>query len=370
MLARSDASAWRAEEAAQKLCAKVDDADAARIKVTTDPADLAECDVVVEAIAEELDAKAELFRTLAGAAPDAALATTTSSLSISAIAEASGAGGRLFGLHPFNPVVRMELVELCVPEGAQDGIAARARAWCESIGKTVVDVPDEAGFVVNRLLFPYLFDAVRLLEQTGMEPEEVDRCMTLGAAYPMGPLALLDLVGLDVAVAIGEALLRRDARGAPPPARPRHRPDRRGQARPQVRRRASTTTAHRAAATERQASDELDQELGGRLADRVQRLGVELVDRVLGGVRVLVVEVDQVDRRDPGEDERDVVVDDRRTAAGSGEMTLVAPTRPPPAEPIPQLRVRVLLARDRAGPCWRCSRAGSSPPPRAGGPAT
>ena len=70
----------------------------------------------------------------------------------------------------------------------------------------MVEVPDEAGFVVNRLLFPYLFDAVRLLEQTGMEPEDVDRCMTLGAAYPMGPLALLDLVGLDVAVAIGEAL--------------------------------------------------------------------------------------------------------------------------------------------------------------------
>jgi 3-hydroxyacyl-CoA dehydrogenase len=74
------------------------------------------------------------------------------------------------------------------------------------IGKTVVEVPDEPGFVVNRLLFPYLFDAVRLLEQTGMKPEEVDRCMTLGAGYPMGPLALLDLVGIDVAIAIGEAL--------------------------------------------------------------------------------------------------------------------------------------------------------------------
>ena len=100
----------------------------------------------------------------------------------------------------------MELVELCVPQGAGEEIGPRARAWCEAIGKTVVDVPDEPGFVVNRLLFPYLFDAVRLLEQTGMPPEDVDRCMTLGAAYPMGPLALLDLIGLDVAVAIGEAL--------------------------------------------------------------------------------------------------------------------------------------------------------------------
>jgi len=206
VLARSDASAWGAEETAQKLSAKVDGAEASRIKVTTDPSDLAGCDIVVEAIAEELDAKADLFRGLADSAPESALATTTSSLSIGAIAEASGTGGRLFGLHPFNPVVRMELIELCVPQGADPSIAARARAWCESIGKTVVDVPDEAGFVVNRLLFPYLFDAVRLLEQTGMKPEEVDRCMTLGVAHPMGPLALLDLVGLDVAEAIGDAL--------------------------------------------------------------------------------------------------------------------------------------------------------------------
>ena len=206
VLARSDASAWRAEEAAQTLCAKVDGAEPARIRVTTDSGDLVDSDIVVEAIAEEMDAKSELFRNLAGSAPDAVLATTTSSLSISALAEASETAGKLFGLHPFNPVVRMELIELCVPDGADESIAGRARAWCESIGKTVVDVPDEAGFVVNRLLFPYLFDAVRLLEQTGMKPEEVDRCMTLGVAHPMGPLALLDLVGLDVAEAIGDAL--------------------------------------------------------------------------------------------------------------------------------------------------------------------
>ncbi len=100
----------------------------------------------------------------------------------------------------------MELIELCVPSAAREGIAHRARAWCESFGKTVVEVPDEPAYVVNRLLFPYLFDAVRLMEQTGMKAEEVDRCMTLGAGYPMGPLALIDLVGVDVAVAIGEAL--------------------------------------------------------------------------------------------------------------------------------------------------------------------
>ncbi len=206
LLARSDASAWRAEEQATKLCAKLDEGNPANLRVTTDSGDLAECDLVIEAIAERVDAKAELLKTLAGACPDAHLATTTSSLSVAGLGAAAGAAERLFGLHPFNPVVRMELVELCVPQGADEEILTRARAWCEAIDKTVVEVPDETGFVVNRLLFPYLFDAVRLLEQTGMPPEEVDRCMTLGAGHPLGPLALLDLVGLDVGVAIGDAL--------------------------------------------------------------------------------------------------------------------------------------------------------------------
>jgi 3-hydroxyacyl-CoA dehydrogenase len=118
----------------------------------------------------------------------------------------SGHAERVFGLHPFNPVAKMQLIELCLPDAAGQQIRPRARAWCEAIGKTVVEVPNEPGFVVNRLLFPYLFDAVRLMEQTGMEAEDVDRCMTLGANYPMGPLALVDLIGVDVAVAIGEAL--------------------------------------------------------------------------------------------------------------------------------------------------------------------
>ena len=206
VLARSDASAWKAEEQAQALCAKLDGADGKRIKVTTDPGDLADCDVVIEAVVEELGPKADLLKTVGAAAPDADLATTTSSLSLDKVGTRGGYPERTFGLHPFNPVARMELVELCIPDAANDEIGPRARTWCESIGKTVVEVPNEPGFVVNRLLFPYLFDAVRLLEQTGMKPEEVDRCMTLGANYPMGPLALLDLIGADVAVAIGEAL--------------------------------------------------------------------------------------------------------------------------------------------------------------------
>src|SRR5215216_2005061 len=206
LLARSDASAWKAEEQAQALCAKLDGADAKRVKVTTHPGDLADCDVVIEAVIEELEPKVERLKTVADAAVEADLATTTSSLSLDQLASRGGHPERTFGLHPFNPVVRMELIELCIPDGARDEIAVRARNWCESIGKTVVEVPNEPGFVVNRLLFPYLFDAVRLMEQTGMKAEEVDSCMTLGANYPMGPLALLDLIGADVAVAIGEAL--------------------------------------------------------------------------------------------------------------------------------------------------------------------
>jgi 3-hydroxybutyryl-CoA dehydrogenase len=206
LLARSDASAWRAEEQAQKLAGKVEGADGGRIKVTTNPADLGDCDLVVEAVVEELGPKAEVLESVGEAAGDADLATTTSSLSLDEVGRGSGHAERVFGLHPFNPVVKMELIELCLPAAARDEIRPRARAWCESIGKTVVEVPNEPGFVVNRLLFPYLFDAVRLMEQTGMEAEDVDNCMTLGTNYPMGPLALLDLIGVDVAVAIGEAL--------------------------------------------------------------------------------------------------------------------------------------------------------------------
>ena len=206
LLARSDASAWRAEEQAHSLCAKVDEGNPRNLKVTTDPADLSDCDLVIEAIVEDLRDKTELLRSLGETSPEADLATTTSSLSVAALGEASGHPDRTFGLHPFNPVVRMELIELCIPQRAREEIAERARSWCESLGKTVIEVPDEPGFVVNKLLFPYLFDAVRLLERTGMKPEDVDRCMTLGAGYPMGPLALLDLVGVDVGAAIGEAL--------------------------------------------------------------------------------------------------------------------------------------------------------------------
>ena len=218
LLARSDASAWKAEEEAQAAAGKVDGGEPRRIKVTTDAADLAESDLVIEAIVEEIDTKAELLRTLGEIAPEADLATTTSSLSIAELAGRSGSSGRLFGFHVFNPPHRMELVEVCFPDGLRDGVVERVDDWCRALGKTTVEVPDQAGFVVNRLVFPYLFDAVRLLERTGMHPDDVDTCMRLGAGHPMGPLALLDFVGIDVAVAIGESLQAESgdpAHGAP-----------------------------------------------------------------------------------------------------------------------------------------------------------
>jgi 3-hydroxybutyryl-CoA dehydrogenase len=216
LLARSEASAWRAEEKVVAACAKIEGGEPSRLRVTTDPSDLSDCDVIVEAIVEEVEPKGELLATIAASVgPDADLATTTSSLSIAAIAEAAGVG-KLFGLHVFNPVPRMKLVEVCFPDGAE---AARetALAWCAALGKTAVEVPDQAGFVVNRLLFPYLFEAVRLIERTGMEAGEVDTCMKLGAGHPMGPLALLDFVGLDVSKAIGDALHAENGEAASQP---------------------------------------------------------------------------------------------------------------------------------------------------------
>jgi 3-hydroxybutyryl-CoA dehydrogenase len=204
--ARSDVSAWRAEERAEEECAKVEGAVPRRIRVTTALDDLTGCDLLVESVKEDVDVKIDLLRALGDNAPDADLASTTSSLPVRELGERSGHAERVFGLHVFNPVQRMELIELCLPEALRDGVRDRARAWCGALSKTPVEVPDQPGFVVNRLLFPYLFDAVRLLERTGMPAADVDACMQLGAGHPMGPLRLLDFIGLDVAAAIGQSL--------------------------------------------------------------------------------------------------------------------------------------------------------------------
>jgi 3-hydroxybutyryl-CoA dehydrogenase len=194
--ARSDGSADRA-------CRRVEDT----ARVVTDISELAGCGIVIEAIAEELGAKNGLYERLAGVlADDALLATTTSSLPVAKLAAASRRPERFGAFHVFKPVEKMELVELSFPEEATAETRRRLHALCESLGKTAVEVPDAAGFVVNRLLFPYLFDAVRLLETGGVEPGAIDTCMRLGAGHPIGPLALLDYIGLDVAAAIGESI--------------------------------------------------------------------------------------------------------------------------------------------------------------------
>jgi 3-hydroxyacyl-CoA dehydrogenase len=186
------------------------------VRVVTELSDLADRTFVVEAVVEDRAAKAgiisELSRLLDATA---VLATTTSSLSVEELATASGRPARFAGLHVFNPVEKMPLVELVFPAVADDDVHTRSEALCEALGKTAVEVPDTPGFVVNRLLFPLLFSAVRLLEEHDLEPETVDACMKLGAGHPMGPLKLLDLVGLDVSASIGEQI------GAEVPARVR-----------------------------------------------------------------------------------------------------------------------------------------------------
>jgi 3-hydroxyacyl-CoA dehydrogenase len=177
------------------------------VGVTTDAADLAGCTYVVEAVVEDPAVKAELLGELdAAAGDDTILASTTSSLSVAELASATGRPDRFAGLHVFNPVEKMDLVELAYPAEASESTRARTRGLCEALGKTPVEVPDAPGFVVNRLLFPYLFSAVRFMEEHGMEPADVDACMKMGAGHPMGPLRLLDMVGLDVAAAIGESI--------------------------------------------------------------------------------------------------------------------------------------------------------------------
>jgi len=208
--ARSDESAERARGRVAKLCAKLNGFDPDRVRIVTDLDELAEATFLVEAVIEHHSSKAAVLADLGElarhAGAGAIVATTTSSLSIAELAQASGHPENFVGLHPFNPVPRMRLVELAFPPEASEETRRRARGLCDELGKTPVEVPDIPGFVVNRLLFPYLFSAVDLLVETGMPPEDIDNCMTLGAGMPMGPIALLDYVGLDVSKAIGESI--------------------------------------------------------------------------------------------------------------------------------------------------------------------
>jgi 3-hydroxybutyryl-CoA dehydrogenase len=206
--ARSEGSAVRARARVAAICERLGDGvDPGVVRVETELAVLAGVSAVVEAVAEDERVKGALLGELARVAdPGALLATTTSSLSIERLARASGVPQRFVGLHVFNPVPKMALVELAFPAAASDATRARARGLCAALGKTAVEVPDLPGFVVNRLLFPYLFSAVALMDDTAMAPADIDACMTLGAGHPIGPIALLDFIGLDVCVAIGDAI--------------------------------------------------------------------------------------------------------------------------------------------------------------------
>ena len=195
------------------------DAAVARLSLTTDLADLHECDVVIEAAFEDLRVKHELFRELEQVvAADAVLATNTSALSVTEIAAVLEKPERALGMHFFNPAPLMPLVEVVRAERTADEVFEAAFELGARLGKTPIRCLDTPGFVVNRVLIPLLNDCVRVLDETGVTPEDLDAGMQHGAGWPMGPCALLDLVGADVHVHASEALYEklREPRMAPP----------------------------------------------------------------------------------------------------------------------------------------------------------
>ncbi len=183
------------------------DAALARLTTTTELADLAGCDVVIEAVVEELDVKRALFRELESVVGgDAVLATNTSALSVTAVAQATERPERVVGMHFFNPAPVLPLVEVVRTELAADEPFERAYAFAERIGKEPVRCGDTPGFIVNRILIPLLNDCVRVLDEASVTPEDLDRAIRFGAGWPIGPCALVDLIGVDIHVHASEAL--------------------------------------------------------------------------------------------------------------------------------------------------------------------
>jgi 3-hydroxybutyryl-CoA dehydrogenase len=202
-----------------KVEAGVRDTTLANLTGTTKVEDLADCDLVIEAIVENLDAKHALFAALDKVAkPETIYASNTSSLSVTEMAAGTRRPGRVVGLHFFNPVPLMPLVEVVRGLTTSAETFDAAVAFVRRLGKEPIVARDRSGFIVNRLLVPFLLDAVRALEEgTGSVPD-IDRGMQLGCGHPMGPFTLLDLVGLDTVLSIGEILFQeyREARFAPP----------------------------------------------------------------------------------------------------------------------------------------------------------
>ena len=203
-----------------RIPAEKAEAAIARVSGTTELADLADCDLVIEAIVENLDAKVAAFVELdAVLAEDALLATNTSSLTVTQLAAATSRPDRFLGLHFFNPVPAMKLVEIVGTLMVSDSTMAKARRFVEGLGKEAVLCGDNSGFIVNRLLVPYLLDCVRAHENGVGSLQDIDASMRLGCGHPMGPFALLDFIGLDTILSIANIMFAeyRETRFAPPP---------------------------------------------------------------------------------------------------------------------------------------------------------
>ena len=190
-----------------------------RLTLTTELADLAGCDLVIEAVVEELPLKREVFAELERVTrQEAVLATNTSALSVAEIAEVTERPERVVGMHFFNPAPVLPLVEIVrAPRSSEEAVRA-AYEWAEGAGKQPVQCNDTPGFIVNRILIPLLNDCVRVLDEAGVTPEDLDKAMTNGAGWPLGPCALVDLIGIDVHVHASEALYDKlgEERMAPP----------------------------------------------------------------------------------------------------------------------------------------------------------
>jgi 3-hydroxybutyryl-CoA dehydrogenase len=202
-----------------RLTQEEHDAALDRLTTTTDLADLTGCDLVIEAIVEELEPKRTLFAELSALLPNAILATNTSALSVTEIATAAAGPERVVGMHFFNPAPVLPLVEIVRTELTDDGVYEAVYAFAAALGKEPVRCNDTPGFVVNRILIPLLNDCVRALDEARVTPEDLDKAMRFGLNWPIGPCALIDLIGVDVHVHASEALWRalREPRVAPPP---------------------------------------------------------------------------------------------------------------------------------------------------------
>jgi 3-hydroxybutyryl-CoA dehydrogenase len=190
-----------------------------RLTLTTELADLSDCDLVIEAVLEELPLKREVFAELDRVTrPNAILATNTSALSVAEIAEATERPERVVGMHFFNPAPVLPLVEIVRAPSSSEEVVRAAYEWAEGAGKQPVKCNDTPGFIVNRILIPLLNDCVRVLDEAGVTPEDLDKAMTNGAGWPLGPCALVDLIGIDVHVHASEALYAKlgEERMAPP----------------------------------------------------------------------------------------------------------------------------------------------------------